>query len=94
MSLLFNEEKLLNLIFHQVKLEKELILHRCFAKILKKLMLYQIKLKKKNLFSSLFNEEKLLNLIFYQVNLEKDLSFHRYFAGKLKRATEVDHSDL
>ena len=34
-SSLFNEEKLLHLIFYQVKLEKELILHRYFAGKLK-----------------------------------------------------------
>ena len=87
-----NFPQLLNLIFYRVKLRiKNLIFikkknlfftYLLIAKILKKLMLYQIKLKKK-LLSSLFNEEKLLNLIFYQVKLEKELILRKYLAGKL-----------
>ena len=65
--LLNYSKKLLNLIFYQVKLEKELIFHWYFAGKLKIFILYWIKSIIK-LFSYLFSQRKPIHLISIESN--------------------------
>ena len=72
-SSLFNEEKLSLLIFHQVKLKKELILHRyfagklkiCFIKTCRKQYYFLTYLVKKNLINSIIIESNWRKTLFF-----------------------------
>ena len=82
-SSLFNEEKLSLLIFHQVKLKKELILHRYFAG---KLKICFIKTCRKQYYflTYLVKKKTLINSIIIESNWRKTLFFTDLLHGNSK----------
>ena len=81
-SSLFNEEKLSLLIFHQVKLKKELILHRYFAGKLK--ICFIKPCRKQNYFLTYLVKKNLINLIIIESNWRKTLFFTDLLHGNSK----------
>ena len=81
-SSLFNEEKLSHLIFYQVKLKKELILHRYFAGKLK--ICFIKPCRKQNYFLTYLVKKNLINLIIIESNWRKTLFFTDLLHGNSK----------
>ena len=81
-SSLFNEEKLSLMIFHQVKLKKELILHRYFAGKLK--ICFIKTCRKQYYFLTYLVKKTLINLIIIESNWRKTLFFTDLLHGNSK----------
>ena len=81
-SSLFNEEKLSLLIFHQVKLKKELILHRYFAGKLK--ICFIKTCRKQYYFLTYLVKKTLINSIIIESNWRKTLFFTDLLHGNSK----------
>ena len=81
-SSVFNEEKLSLLIFHQVKLKKELILHRYFAGKLK--ICFIKPCRKQYYFLTYLVKKTLINSIIIESNWRKTLFFTDLLHGNSK----------
>ena len=85
-SYLSTEKKLLNLIFHQVKLGNELICHWYFAGKLKISFFIKPNGKQTYVFSYLFSQRTLIHLIFIRPNRKKTLFFNHLQQRNSKRS--------